>query len=584
MKYLSTLLCSFSLLLATNATADERPTPTAADDALRRLKVSQDIPMLSEASFGASLSLAHGSLDVQVTDLRISGTGPDIILSRTFQGENYSFSNYANMGDWLFDRPYIFTTVVSARNKTTYSGSWGKQRACSGELSPGSFFSSYGSVDQNAYWNGDFVFIPGHGQQLMLQTTAADGSFQRQTKENIRLHCFMINPSVPNQGEGFIATTPDGTQYKFEIFDFRSKKTTMPSQPANISFQQVMLYATEVKDLRGNWIRYNYNASDKKLNSITASDGRLVQFTYGTGFDANNITTIEYAGQQWLYSYQRGDKNTLVKVTRPDNKFWQYDMRFLTEQYPGSSSADNGTVNCPRALHLDSQGIGKVSMVNPEGASLSYQFSCVFFGRANVYPKAQTLNGIQYFVPPNVGNFAVRSKVLSPQPGVEYQSSYSYLGGLGYATNPGPGSGNGLAVIPPEGVATYLHNASKETLPDGAVRISYFNREFDSFKEGRMVAEQFFNPSGQLVRSTWSDYVKGNAVGDFELIGENRSSKIFRVLPSAQRSVEGLQSQPLQVNYDLYDDYGFAKVERRQRSDGTSVEYHKTYLHQPAPG
>lgn len=156
--------------------------------------------------------------------------------------------------------------------------------------------------------------------------------------------------------------SPDGILYDFGNISTRKigKYTTGDvqgySDPPPLMMGRSVTYMNAVKatDANGNWISYSYQQfgtpeplwampgtgggpfpdntdegnenPSQLLSQITASDGRVVNFTYSSS--TGRLQSLnDGAGHVWQYQYLTPDSNnsrTLSKVIRPDGSSWEY--------------------------------------------------------------------------------------------------------------------------------------------------------------------------------------------------------------------------------------------------------------------
>lgn len=79
--------------------------------ALERVKVRSTVQPLGPAPFGETINLYTGSLSFTHTDVDYPGTGPTILLTRSFDTQTRFVQSYKFFGDWTFDIPRIETIV-----------------------------------------------------------------------------------------------------------------------------------------------------------------------------------------------------------------------------------------------------------------------------------------------------------------------------------------------------------------------------------------------------------------------------------------------------------------------------------------
>ena len=119
------------------------------------------------------------------------------------------------------------------------------------------------------YSNGFRLVIPGRGEQLLLKKTLAPSPFPANaayvTTANWKVHC-------DAGAGGYVATAPNGDRYSFTKKVFRRAPqyniglTTPQVQSSPVLFpyqrEYVVLLATEVRDVNGNWVRYEYTMTN----------------------------------------------------------------------------------------------------------------------------------------------------------------------------------------------------------------------------------------------------------------------------------------------------------------------------------
>lgn len=138
-------------------------------------------------------------------------------------------------------------------------------------------------------------------------------------------------------GSGLHVTSPEGVRYEM---------TTQGQLVGDVgSGQQNSFYTTRIVDRNGNTLNFSYITlgANTVISSITASDGRVVNFTYAN----NALATISYQGRIWEYSYVfPPDAPTfpfLTQVKRPDGNTWQFDYKFNGPGTPGAYSLTSVT-------------------------------------------------------------------------------------------------------------------------------------------------------------------------------------------------------------------------------------------------
>ena len=149
-------------------------------------------------------------------------------------------------------------------------------------------------------------------------------------------------------GEGFVAITSDGTRYKLNrLIEMAVGSEYNSCTARSLPLKETRLVATEVVDVHGNWVKYDYTA-DGKLTRIYSNDGRQIDVTYHAG--TSNVSTVSANGRVWTYQYSEfatgavssanGPISTRVlsSVTQPDGRAWQYNIWRLTSEGGGTIS------------------------------------------------------------------------------------------------------------------------------------------------------------------------------------------------------------------------------------------------------
>jgi YD repeat-containing protein len=158
---------------------------------------------------------------------------------------------------------------------------------------------------------------------------------------------------------GLIVQSPDGTSYEMT--------TPGPLVGTIPTTQQKTYYTTRIMDRNGNTLDFTYatmNGTAFGVQSIAASDGRSVAFTYTNGA----LSKVEGAGATWLYSLSAipgvaGNQLNLDMVTRPDGTTWKYEYN------PPGSGPGRGTPG----------GYSMKKATYPTGGTITYSYGFVTF-------------------------------------------------------------------------------------------------------------------------------------------------------------------------------------------------------------
>ncbi|MEL6184343.1 MAG: hypothetical protein AAFU79_06945 [Myxococcota bacterium] len=315
-------------LYAEDIEIEYEPTPTdvvAASDHLARTEYSQRLQPLGLGLMGDQIDPHTGALVFSVTDLEVPGNNDlEVAIRRTARsaaatnlGTSQSSRRETALADWQLDVPYISNLREKPSTGVTRLG----------------VLCRLPESDAAGFSNGMTLNIPGQPSKVLMDSQPAPPlvSAPFLTKD------YWIADCDASTGR-FTVTAPNGDEYTMShaavvsALPFDTKDYLRNPQVA----QRVegRLYATEVKDVSGNWVRYRYTA-DGKLTRIHSNDGRRIDITYHSG--TKNIATVRSAGRVWRYTYRNtSSSRVLSSVELPDGTFWTYDIWRLTEEKPGN--------------------------------------------------------------------------------------------------------------------------------------------------------------------------------------------------------------------------------------------------------
>lgn len=389
------------------------------------------------ANFGETINPQSGALTFRIVDIKLSGQGPDIEVSRSYglNGKEPPMSHKLPFADWELEIPKIRTNL-HAENVPWLTGAANPQARC----------SSYGpsqtitDVPGNSYvsekwWRGAFLDIPGQASEIIMargpaaapavqvSQSGVSGGFPLVTNSGWILGC-LSNVLNAAQGEGFFAISPSGTKYWFNWFNSRLRgglpgffvAPVIPSVDA-------YLYVTRIEDRFGNYVTYSY-AGDR-ISEIAASDGRKVLFQWSGNQSANATLPVYHIqsivthpgtadARTWNYGYHtaydvdnyiingsstgRYIVKNLQTVTLPDGTYWSMDFRsFINDYYTYWENSQPQFGPCGPDKTLYACGMNEVSLKAPTGASASFYVERPLGhpGRSSYYP----LEGPSYTPP-----------------------------------------------------------------------------------------------------------------------------------------------------------------------------------------
>ncbi|WP_250634332.1 RHS repeat domain-containing protein [Pinirhizobacter soli] len=426
-------------------------TTTPESEYKKLIKVDEDINPLGATPFGESVSLYDGSLSFQVNDITVRGNGPLITVGRTFKADGDIVLRQGNaaFGDWDIDLPRL--TTITSDASTIIAGppqqGWlvdstlRTDRCTHIGPPPALRHGSPGSdlIPAEKWWNEDYELkIPGFGSQSVLlrapeSPTAPQMSgltFVAATKDNWAIAC-LASTANGEDGEGFLAVSPDGTKYWLNQLVYRQARGFV------VNRKMGYMLATRVEDRFGNWVTYTYNGG--ALQSIDASDGRRVTFSYtpdGTQIAQVNVVTSG-GSRSWTYQYTTNSVGyTLTHVGLPDGSGWSYQFADLA--YEVKSEIPNQPTDCADPSLPDSSIVKTGTATAPSGLQGTFETHPTGHARSDVPEICDTTSlttpARNYeFSPRYYNNLALTKKTFSG-PGLTTAQVWSYTYPLATAT------------------------------------------------------------------------------------------------------------------------------------------------------
>lgn len=391
-NYGATLLLSVMSANAIAQTASREPWEELGN----RVKESENISALGNELFGEQVGLAQGDLSFSITDVSVPGNNDlAVAVTRAFKlKDNRGYRNDYPFADWDLDLPNI--SGVFATQWIASSG--GSTSRCTATHQSSASPPASGVFQPWEFWQGLTLNIPGKGRnELLLANStvalpATGGPYRWITSDLTILACL---PTINNgTGEGFIATTPDGTRYWFnwmaQFYEPQLKKKPEGSSTTyTLERRRNALYATRVEDRFGNSVVYTYsNASTApiRVTRIAASDGRQLDLTYNAN---GHISTVTDGLRTWTYEYGNvtitgGTYRTLTSVIQPDSRRWTLDLAQFSQTFIPRPLVEEGSWNCytPPQLPVIADKIGTIT--HPSGAQGRFQVGVVRHGSSNV--------------------------------------------------------------------------------------------------------------------------------------------------------------------------------------------------------
>nr|WP_314544940.1 RHS repeat domain-containing protein [uncultured Massilia sp.] len=369
------------LVVGISDTVEAQQALTPYSDQNKLIRAPQAATQLGSDLFGDTVNLYTGKLEFIQSDVSLAGNSTlPVAVGRHIQtGQDWVPG--ALFGRWDIEIPHLHGVFSAQKGWTTINGTTAR---CSQFSAAPDATSSNASWKGTEYWHGSFLYVPGIGDQEMLQRSASYSSaptanssyvYPIVTRKTWAIRC-LPNMATGNDagGEAFIAVSPDGTEYRFDWLVSRSfspllkassapesasaatagdaSTTGVPVPNAPVSPQlsrvEIWILPTRVTDRYGNEVIYTYDTTNKwQLKSISSNESsgspRTITLTYETpGSTVSNlVSSVSDGTRTWRYSYN-GD-GALQTVTLPDGSAWQlggiapllYDILYL-----GSGSCD----------------------------------------------------------------------------------------------------------------------------------------------------------------------------------------------------------------------------------------------------
>ncbi|MBI4356433.1 MAG: RHS domain-containing protein [Gammaproteobacteria bacterium] len=355
---------------------------------------------------GEHIDLRTGTFYWETTDLVIPGNGKlDIAVSRSFN--KTAIPPLLDIVNWQLEVPRIIVAVeghpAGSGELQSYSWKFTNPYTWKGSLCDSPFSTMFGFLWPGGFWSGLQLVIPGEpARELFFQLKDASqfpeitryataDNWIVECKTSDELKTILQNVDEPFRKvhqydkDVFLVTAPDGRRFWLDKVErqhgvWRSRGLLSPSW--------LIIRASMVEDLHGNRLQYHYHTFQRdalhpaswgnenkdtlhRLEKITASDGRTVEFFYdnATGLFLEKMVSDSRA---WQYQYQSTEG--LVKVIRPDGHAWQYQNQGLRlfNSY--------GNLVAPRHLtHVET----------PTGATIDYMAQFIsaghFVGAKSIY-------------------------------------------------------------------------------------------------------------------------------------------------------------------------------------------------------
>lgn len=282
-----------------------------------RSGVDESPIMLGQDLLGDHIDTLTGRFSAEQVDIDIPGNSSlPVRFSRSTGKVGLHFMANKNvlMSDWTPNFAFVRVRIEDGET-------WRNDR-CTGAPHNGGGTSSSAPL-----WNGMHIYTPGAGMRQVLTNDGGDwgnSSVEYVTKDYWRISCIS---SIPDGGEGFKATSPQGITYHFDSMRSGLDRQFPESRglnPNDIMTTHVLLYASRMEDVNGNWVELDFSDNSKfGPTRIHSNDGREITLQYNSS--GQQIISASANGRTWSYTYGTGSlAQELRKVTLPDGRFWEF--------------------------------------------------------------------------------------------------------------------------------------------------------------------------------------------------------------------------------------------------------------------
>jgi YD repeat-containing protein len=424
-NHVSVLL--FAALWLANGVASAQDT-TTYEEQYKRIKAPNAVTQYGPDLFGETVNLYTGALEFTHTDVSIRGNNKlPVAMGRRLRIDSQVLGGRA-FGRWEMDIPHMHG-IFPKTEGWQGSGANPMLRCAQYSMPPPvrGFLKSYWNPEE--YWHGNYLYVPGAGDQRVLRrnnsTVATTGlSIQAAPAMTSKFWAISCVPTLDSdttagktQGDGFVATSPDGVRYTFNwMVDFTASQLTKSNEDAStgrLARKEVWILPTLVTDRFGNWVRYTYDpARPRNLMTITSSEtpARTISLTYYPA-DAKGdmqVQSVTDGTRTWTYGYHT-DATTLSNldnVVLPDGSRWNFAA---TDSLMPGTVLPGGGCDAPGA-YVGTAYSG--TMGHPSGAAASFTVTATTHGRSDVVRECP-VGSPGALTPIYFNTFALTNKTIS---------------------------------------------------------------------------------------------------------------------------------------------------------------------------
>ncbi len=365
--------------LAQSGTPDDEPNQYEGTELYRM--TAERTASLPSVEFGDSWNHDTGEASFKQIDVSIPGNNAlPVAVTRTRSRNPIALFSSGMFGDWELALPRVEYTW-----RKGWSSSFEPTR-CRAPKPAIRYGSNTNGITPAAFFFGMTIYGYDQEGHAILQPdsrwpTAALGAAPALTTRSLwKISCLA---SAASGRDGFLATAPDGTTYRFDREIHRRPVKVV----GLIEDHKVSIYPSVVTDAHGNTVTYTYNAHGP--TRIESNDGRVITISYNT---SGQISQIQANGRSWTYSYASESfvyspltsRTLLTKVKRPDNREWLLSgfrnldwMNKPDRDYLDCAELSSGLGSYPAPLHA----LGDLAVTHPNGSRLVLKFKTIKNGR-----------------------------------------------------------------------------------------------------------------------------------------------------------------------------------------------------------
>ncbi|MEC4728630.1 sugar-binding protein [Shewanella sp. D64] len=477
------------------------------DSFIKKLTPNYGLSFHSSDLMGEKYDIANGLLTFHRSDANIPGnSGLQVAYNTSFTVDRPELTG------WREELPRIEYQMVSGDEERYFAEAWklGSNNRCSGLQNLGRIRASYDDVNGNSthvslsgnrYSSGLRLIIPNMISSSLLYPSPNQLEDLPQGTRYSTNNDWVISCFATGGNEGFLATSPEGVkyyldEYKLSLLNGNTSKFSLPSLGGSSSYykEKHVLYVSKVEDRFGNVVEYKYN-DKKELIKIVSNDGREVTVER----PSNSVKLIKSSGKIWRYESDLSytTKTSLLVVTMPDGRKWDYDLHYVDEP-------DDQEDSCSSSI---SPTLEEMNVTHPDGSSATFYFGAREFFRANV--KWWFLKSLYDYndLPDHTctNNYALVKKTLNVLSD-EYVWQYSYSENSGHYRRKTRERFQDLVGDIPSNIDRLLHRTTTVTNPDLSKIVYYVNRDSWSWKEGKIEAVEKLDESNTLVEQVQYEF------------------------------------------------------------------------------